>query len=605
MDLAVDEAQYMRMGPDLLSSQPLTAEPSFNQPPEWWPALYEHCESSLTSARSWRYSWWAYWSRLAEFYKPERYHWVITPNRMNRGSAINDAILDDTPTLAVNTCAAGMWAGLTNPSRKWFKFESQIPSIVVDEEGQKWLDDVAETIFATLAGSNFYTEMAQGFEDLAVFGTAPLIIYEDDEDVFRLYLPCAGEYFLKVGARLSADSLTREFTLTVEQIVEQFGLDACSQEIKALWEQGGGSLNQEFVVVHMIEPNFALTDKKGGQIKVIPYSFVYREIYWLRGEQGTQPLSIRGFNSVKPFFVMYWRKRSNDPYGRSPGMDAFGDNKQLQRQTLRLDEFLEKLIRPPMGANPELKHEPSSILPGMTTYVSSEGGKKGFYPLFEVQPTALAPMAARLEKVADRINKALFVDVFMAITQMEGVQPRNELELTKRDLERLQKLGPVIELVEGALTEAMMRIIDILVRRRLIKPKPPSLARVPIKITFESMMRLAQRSSASVAMKDVFATLGGLSSAAKAAQVPDPIRRFDLDKSAQRYAELNNYPPDCIFTDDEVAKHDAARQKAVQGAQAPQLAMAGVQAAHTLSQTALPGGDSALSAMLGAKGPGG
>jgi hypothetical protein len=131
------------------------------------------------------------------------------------------------------------------------------------------------------------------------------------------------------------------------------------------------------------------------------------------------------------------------------------------------------------------------------------------------------------------------------------------------------------------------------------------LARVPIKITFESMMRLAQRSSASVAMKDVFATLGGLSSAAKAAQVPDPIRRFDLDKSAQRYAELNNYPPDCIFTDDEVAKHDAARQKAVQGAQAPQLAMAGVQAAHTLSQTALPGGDSALSAMLGAKGPGG
>jgi hypothetical protein len=102
-------------------------------------------------------------------------------------------------------------------------------------------------------------------------------------------------------------------------------------------------------------------------------------------------------------------------------------------------------------------------------------------------------------------------------------------------------------------------------------------------------------------MKDTFATLGGLSSAAKAAQVPDPIRTFNLDKSAKKYALANNYPVDCIFTPEEVEKHDMAREAAKAKMQAPQLAMAGVQAAKTLSQTQVPGGN-ALTAMMG--GPG-
>ena len=38
--------------------------------------------------------------------------------------------------------------------------------------------------------------MAQAFQDIVVFGTAPVIVYEDFEDIIRLYLPCAGEYYL-------------------------------------------------------------------------------------------------------------------------------------------------------------------------------------------------------------------------------------------------------------------------------------------------------------------------------------------------------------------------------------------------------------------------
>ena len=61
--------------------------------------------------------------------------------------------------------------------------------------------------------------------------------------------------------------------------------------------------------------------------------------------------------------------------------------------------------------------------------------------------------------------------------------------------------------------------------------------------------------------------------------------------------------PDLLFTEDEVTEHDHIRAKAQQQAQAPAQAMAGVTAAKTLSETALPGGNTALGAMLGG-GPG-
>jgi hypothetical protein len=298
---------------------------------------------------------------------------------------------------------------------------------------------------------------------------------------------------------------------------------------------------------------------------------------------------------------MRWSIVSNDAYGRSPCMNALGDTKQVQLETRRKAEFIEKLVRPPMGANPELKNEPSSIIPGNITYTNTEGGKKGFWPLFEVQPAALTPMIADIKEVNARVEKALFVDVFMAITQMEGVQPRNELELTKRDLERLQKLGPVIELVEAELRIALERVLDIMQRRKLLKPKPASLQKIPLKISFLSIMRIAQKSSTAVSIKDFMATMGGVSSAAKAAGVPDPLRKVNLDKMTDHFAEVMNVPQDILYTDQEVKQHDQIRSEEMQKAQAPQQAMAAVTAAKTLSETNV-GGNNALAALTGQQG---
>ena len=74
--------------------------------------------------------------------------------------------------------------------------------VELDPDGKAWLEDTEQRLYTVLSQSNFYTIMHQAFQDLTVFGTAPILIYEDAEDVARFYLPCAGEYYLANGGRL-------------------------------------------------------------------------------------------------------------------------------------------------------------------------------------------------------------------------------------------------------------------------------------------------------------------------------------------------------------------------------------------------------------------
>ena len=591
-------SHYEIAGPQMLAQQPPSLD---TEQPEGrdWQFIYPQLESRMTALRDWRFSWWLNWASLAEYVLPRRYHFLVVANTQVRGGNLNTTIVDSTATLAMQTCAAGMWSGLTPPTRPWFKLGIAIDWIELDDAAKLWLEDAERILYYVFAQSNFYNTMAQAFQDVATFGTAPLIMYEDAEDVIRCYLPCSGEYYLAVGSRLSVDTLYREFVLTIQQIVDMFGLESCPEQVRSRWEQGGGSLEMEMIVAHAIEPNFAMSRHGRGnaKINVVSGHFTWREVYWLKGQKTEAELSRRGFNGC-PFFVARWSVVSNDAYGRSPGMDCLGDTKQLQLETRRKGEFIEKLVRPPMGANAEMKNEPSSIQPGNITYTSTEGGKKGFWPLFEVSPAALPPMIEDIKEIQIRIKECYFVNLFMAITQMAGVQPRNELELTKRDLERLQALGPFVNLFTTEVAApAVMRAMDICTRRGLLKPKPPSLLGMPLKVDCISMMKIAQAAAANTGIASVVAQGIQMSQGAKESGAPDPLDNIDLDEALRLMAENGQVTSKVIrgATKVEQLRQQKAKMAAVQNA--AQIAPAAVNAAQQLSETNPQAG--ALGAILG------
>jgi hypothetical protein len=601
--LASAFARYEMATPQLLAEQPPTAPERLAEFDPDWETMFSHLESTLAALKDWRYSWWTYWSKLAEYLLPRRYRWLVTANLMRKGNAINQAIIDSTAGLAKNICYTGMVEGLIPTTRVWFKTGIMMPGIELNADEKAWLEAVDRVLYLVLAKSNFYTEMAQMAEDEVVFGTGVVFLQEDARNVICCSVPCAGEYSLAVGAQNTADTCYTEETKTVKQLVDMLGLKGCPPVVQRLWEEGGASLQNEFVLARAVEPNFALDGRgraRGTRVQPVPMSFAYREIYWLRGQNTGRPLSARGYHE-KPFAAFRWAKTGNDPYGRGPGMEVLGDTIQLQIMTRRLNEAIEKQVRPAMGADPTMKNEPASINPAQITYVNTENGRKGFWSLFDVK-LELAGMVATMEKICTRIDRGFYNHVFMAISQMQGVQPRQNLEIQERKNEAMQQLGPVIGLWKQEMHEVLSRCFDIASRKKLIPTRPQRLRKMALKFDFLDMVTLAQLGAKTAEMDQGFEQAGKLSLAAKAATLPDPMRCVNLDDALRAYLEACQFPPTLVYDQQEVHEHDQARAHAAQAKQLMAVAPAAqpaVDAAKGLASIPPDGGNSLLGQILG------
>lgn len=606
---AKEEPHYEKASPTLLSEEPSSPPERAPTPSKVssWHILLGHLQSRLVGLRTWRESWWSQnWANLAQYIEPRRSIWLTqssgglpTPNSMSRGRQINQSIVDPTATFAVRICSGGLMSGLASPSRPWFKIMPSLKSIQLDAAGRAWIDDVEERMYTVLAGSNFYNSFAQECEDLVVFGTAPVIIYEDEQDVLRCYNPVTGEYYLASGATMRVDGLYRTFVMTVSQIVDFFGIEKCTPDIEKLWEAKGNSLEVERIIAHSIEPNYGIGPNEDGKL---PGGFTWRETYWVYAGGSDQPLSLRGFMEC-PFTAGRWSTQGNDPYGRSPGMDVLPDVIQLQVETLRKAEAIEKMVRPPLVADMQLKNQPSSILPGHVTYVSNLGPGTGMRSIYDVNPDIKA-MAEDLAMIQARIKTGFFNDLFLMLESAPSSR-MTAYEVSQKLMEKLQVLGPVIE---GLLTESLKpklkRVFSIMKRKGMIPPPPDSMKNMPVDIEFVSILALAQKAAATGGLERIASLVGNM-----AAVFPQARDLLNVDDFVRTMSDLLGNPQKILNAPEQVAQIRAAQQKQMEAAQQQQgdavaanTAESGANAAQVLSQTKIGGGTDALSAILGAGG---
>jgi hypothetical protein len=543
-------------------------------------------ESELAGLKTERYSWWVAWGQLAQYLLPRRYRWLVTPNQMNRGSPINGTIMDSTGTIAARVLASGMMSGITSPTRPWFKL--RIAGYGKDEINPVniWLAECEKRMMHVFQESNFYNAAAVMYLDLGIFGTAPMIIYEDFENVIQCYNPCAGEYYAWNNERLYVGGLAREMTMTCRQIVKEFGLANCSQSIKNTYKTGGAGLSQEYKVIHFIKPNTGYVNSR----------FAWCEWYFEEGATGSDPEFLRkkGFFDA-PFICPRWDTTGNDAYGRSVGMDALGDVKQLQQETKRKAQAIDKLANPPMVADVELKNQPASTLPGGVTYVSKKEGV-GFSPAYQNFRPPVAEMMQDIGMIQQRIKEIFFNDLFLMISSLDTVRTATEIDARRE--EKLVMLGPVLERLQ---TEAQDPIIDrvfsIMSRGGLLSPPPPEIANAPIQVEYVSMLAAAQSAANTTGIERFLAQVGNI-----AGVHPEVLDIPNWDRMMTRYGMVLGNDPTDINTEDEIAAIRQAKLKAQQAAQMNQVADTSkgfADAAKNLSATDVGGGVNALQAMLG------
>lgn len=567
-------------------------------------AYRRYAESYILGMRDNRYSWWVHWRELADFFLPRRYRWLITPNLQNRGSPVNQHIIDSTGYLCMQNLASGLMSGKVSPTQPWFGLGAGNDDRTQTSPTSIWLSQVEWLMYKIFSESNFYPCISQYLMDLVCFGTASMLIYEDFDDVICCRNPCAGEYYVDIDGRYRPTILGLEYTQTIRQVVNEFGYENCSRSVQQAYDlPNGAGLTRELIVAQLIEPNDDRHDFG------ISRDFTFRECFWEWGGSAS-PQNNSGDNRgflrkagyyEQPNITSRWYLTSNDPYGRSPAMDALGDQKQLQLESRRKQQAIDKLTNPPLVADIQLKNKPASQLPGGITYVNgfTASGRPGFASVYQSQ-FPVGEITEDLNEVRERLKLTFFNQLFQPISQYETRSNVTAIEIQQRRAESLIMLGPVFERLDNeCLRPIVERVFAIAKRAGILPPPPAELSGKPLSVNFVSMLKLAQDATSAVAIQEVLSVVGELAGVDPA--IGDNV---DFDFAIDRYSMLKGNDPRMIRTPDATAQIRAQRsqqqQLSAQADSAQKLAMG----AKTLSQADMGGGQNALQALTGGGGGG-
>lgn len=556
-------------------------------------------QGRLLGLRLNRYSWWTHARELADYILPRRYKWLIVQNQMNRGSPINQHILDSTGTLAARNLAAGMMSGISSPTRPWFKLKVGRLDSTQTSPVSLWLAECERLMYLVFSESNFYPAMAIFYFDLVVFGTATLLIYEDYDNVINCINPCFGEYYIDIDGKYRPTIFYREFTYTIAQTVDEFGWENCSSMVQQAYDTHSGAyLTREIIIAHAIEPN---TDPERYGI---PAHFKYRETYWEWGgvtnpQGGTVSkgfLRKRGFNE-RAAIIGRWDLVANDPYGRSPGMDALPDIKQLQQETRRKAQGIDKGINPPLVADVQLKNQPASLLPGGITFLQGmmSTGNDGMKPAYGSWKPDIASITADLEEVRKRIRETFFNNLFQTASQFETRSNITAVEWDMRKSESLVMLGPVLERIHNeVLAPIIDRVWGIMLRAGIFPPPPAEIAGKELDVEYVSMLATSQNAAQAGSIERMFQIAGQL-----AGIDPAAIDNLDIDIALDIYSNLLNNSPRIIRSPAQLITIRQQRQQQQQAQQQAAMAEQYAKSAQAAGNIDVGGGQNLIQKMTG------
>ncbi len=527
-----------------------------------------------------------HWRELSDFIIPRGSRFLTS--EANRGDRRNNKIVDPTATMANRTLSSGMMSGITSPARPWFKLATPDPEMMDYGPVKLWLETVQNRMNDMFNKSNLYQSLPIIYSSLGTFGTGALAVLEDDEDVIRTMPFPVGSYYIANSPRLSVDTCFRKFSMTVRQLVREFGLNNVSSSTKSAFENG--TYEKWVDVVHAVYPNM---NRETGKMNAKNKAF--RSVYFEVGGDNDKVLRESGYDEF-PIMAPRWEVNGEDVYGSScPGMIALGQVKALQLEQRRKAQQIDKQTNPPMIGPTSLKTQRVSLLPGDITYVDQVTGAEGLRPAYMVNPN-LGDLLGDIQDTRQLINSAYFVDLFMMLQNVNTRSMPVEAVIEMKE-EKLLMLGPVLERLNDEFLDPLIdRAFSMMARKNMLPPPPDVMQGMPLRIEYISVMAQAQKAIGLSSLERFVGFVGNLASAK-----PEALDKLDVDQAIDNYAVMSGVSPTVVVPQEQAqqTRNDRAQQQ--QQAMALQTGMAAVQGAKTLSEakTADP---NLLTALAGAVG---
>ncbi|ALJ15353.1 portal protein [Sphingopyxis macrogoltabida] len=467
-------------------------------------------------------------------------------------------LLDSHPILAFRTVRNGMYSGLSSPNRPWIEFKFVDTELNEYQVAREWLDEFQSVIYALFDASNFYYVARQNYGSMARFGPAAGIMTEHPIEVAPCLSLGIGSYWLGLNDAFNVDTLVRNCPMTVSQVVQRFvgrpggtyDWSTVSDTVKRKWD------NSDYSAIvqckQLIEPGA---------------NDAWDSVIWDHNDQRQTAMLEAKRYSEQPFWAPRWDAGDSSPthYGRGLGHDCLADMRELALINLREQNMFDLLAKPPtVGGAHNL-----DMRPGAHTHVADMSDVQAAKPIYEVNPMALQWAEKKILRLHDTIDRLALADLFFAITNMPGVQPRNVEELFRRDEERLTQIGPAVETVnDDMLPIAVARMIGIARRGDLIPPAPEELQGRELKVEFVSVLAMAQKMQGLQITERVVGFVGSLGSIFG----PQVLDKINPDAIVDDYAERANMPAKAIRDDASVEQIRAQRAQEQQMAQMAQMA---------------------------------
>jgi hypothetical protein len=410
-------------------------------------SLKAKCLRRLEGLKQNRFPFEGDWRQIASLAAPSRSRFLSSDT--NKGRQPNRRLNNGHGIFAMGTLQGGMTSGLSSQSRPWFTVKSVDDDLDENPEVRNYLSICEKRMYAFLAQTNVYGVLKTGYLELGAFGTEAAILMENRKVGMVGHALTAGEYWIGLNDEMVAGSLYRECPLTVIQAVQMFGLENVSVRVKGYYD--ASNYDQQIIFYHAIEENDEYEEGLLGW-----RGKPWRSLYWedQSGAQGALA-QLQGFEE-QPFWAPRWDTTGNDVWGQGPGHDALPDLRELQLQAKRKAEATDMAVWPEkvVSGKVKLKNQPKSVVSVAAADVDLT--KMVMIP-HKVDYNTILAIKDDMEVTKQAINEATFADLFMAITNMNGVQPRNVEEIAARNEEKLTQLGPVIERVNNEKLEGRGR----------------------------------------------------------------------------------------------------------------------------------------------------
>jgi hypothetical protein len=419
--------------------------------------------------------------------------------------------------------------------------------------------------------SNTYRVLHSLYEELGLFGTGSTFLLPDFDHVIHLSQLTAGEYAIATDAKGNVNTIYRQFDMTIDQLVREFGIDAVSEKVRELYNDQR-NVDTWVSLMHVVQPREGGYDVRKPGIR----NMAFESCYFETKENDGKYLRESGFTRF-PALSPRWKVTSTDVYGESPAMEALGDIKQLQHEQLRKGQAIDQYVDPALQLPTAMMGQPINGFPGGRIYSDSPTAIKTLHD----QRLELQPLLEDIQDVRNRINDTFYVPLFLMLANAEQGE-MTAREVSERHEEKLLMLGPVLERLHNELLAPLIDVtFDRMLDAGLVPPAPPELQGMELKVKFVSILAQAQEAVGVQAIDRLIGTVGQMGELGMTAAMD----KLDQDEIVDKYSEMLGVDPTLILADDKVAairqQKAAAQQAAAQAEQAP----AAAQAAKTLSET--------------------